>query len=168
MDLSIVNSLTETVTRTITSNFWSVLYAVLTMGSFYFLFEESKEEGWKRFIPIYGTYIAFKLFYKKSLFWLNIVCVITMVISFLALLGISGAMSEMGAADGTYSFALIVSLLVFVVTLLIVIIISIGFDVSISHKFGKKRLFTFGMIFLQPLFLFALAFENRKKLSASK
>ncbi|NZA37286.1 DUF5684 domain-containing protein [Eubacterium callanderi] len=40
------------------------------------LFEKAGEPGWKSLIPIYGSYILYKISWKTSMFWVYLACVV--------------------------------------------------------------------------------------------
>lgn len=49
-----------------------ILYIVLAV-SLWVIFNKAGESGWKAIIPVYNMYTAFKLFWKKSMFWVVLI-----------------------------------------------------------------------------------------------
>lgn len=130
-----------------------VAYSLITTIAMYFILEENNVDGWRSFIPVYGSYIIFKKFMSLPVFILYMLSVVAMI---------AGAVCMVLVYLGELYFYIGIGLLALGV--LLYLIISIALDVSISHYHNKKGLFTFGMIFFTPFFLFALAWENRSKL----
>lgn len=166
MEAQALASIATGLTTNITSNIWAIIYAALTTISFFFLYEENGEGGWKRFIPIYGDYIAYKLFYGKGKFVLLFISEIIIIVSLL-LMASCGAYAEVngGILPDELAICTIGAFALTIIAIIVIIILTIGFDFSICKKHGKKGLFVFGMVFFTPLFLAALAWENRKKLN---
>lgn len=148
------------------SSITASLYGILTIVGFWILFESKGEKGWKAIIPIYSTYIAYKLFYKKSKFWTIFICWILfffaiMYLAFLGLIAQRSLSDVMGIAG-------LISLAVIFITLLTILVISILFDISICKKYNMGVLFTLGMIFFSPIFLCILAYEVKKGRAVEK
>lgn len=166
-----VNSLSQQINSVMSTSVHTgmtmVMYALLTSAAYFFLFEENKTAGWKSFIPIYGDYLRFKLFYKKSSFWFLLFAIIVCVLSVCGLVvGAAIVGSKSGAnMTGQEAGLIIGSLLGFFVFLFIIMIICLMYDVAICKKYNKSLLFILGMIFMTPFFVAALAWENRKDLS---
>lgn len=167
MEASMITSLAGMIGSAVTSNVWIIIYEIITAAAFFFLFEEAGDQGWKRFIPIYGTYTAYKLFYSKGKFVLYCISIIVLVLSLLVVAACGAYVKEINGGVMADDMALITigAFALFIISLIIIICVSIGFDFSICKKHGKKGLFVFGMVFFTPVFLAALAWENRKKLN---
>ena len=132
-----------------------LFYGLLKVISLYFVMEENNEDGWRVFIPIYGQYVVMKKFLSVPAF---VVYFISVIVFFVSCIGVL-----LSSVMQIYYFVMIFSLII-LISILFIIGISIALDVAMSHYHGKKGLFTFGMIFLTPFFLFALAWENRRNL----
>ncbi len=63
------------------SNCAALVVMVLSIVSMWVLFTKAGEKGWKAIIPLYNGYVEFKLFWKKSLFWITLV--LSLVIYFM-------------------------------------------------------------------------------------
>ncbi|MCH5213369.1 MAG: hypothetical protein J1G06_10180 [Oscillospiraceae bacterium] len=106
------------------------------------IFTKAGEPGWKSIIPVYSSYVLFKLVWKTSIFW--IVIAITIVTSILK-----------GFTDANTALMLIVSILQIVVC-----IIGIIQMYRLSKAFGHGVGFALGLIFLNPIFVLILAFGS--------
>lgn len=102
-------------------------------------FKKAGEKPGKLFIPVYGAYLRFELFYDGSMFWAMFV---------LSILG-----NLFGSFLGA-SAAAVISLLVSGFAL----VINILYCVSLARSFGKSGGFAVGLIFLYPIFASILAF----------
>lgn len=140
----------------------TAFYTILSIVGFWILFELKNESGWKAIIPIYSTYIAYKLFFKKSKFWTLVICWVLffMATMFLAFVGL--ATYGKTTISNFMGFGGIISFVVMAITLLIIVIVSIQFDIAICKKYNMGLLFTLGMIFVTPIFLCILAYEIKK------
>ncbi len=45
----------------------------ITVVSLWMLFQKAGDKGWKAIIPFYNSYTAYKLFWKKAMFWVTLV-----------------------------------------------------------------------------------------------
>ncbi len=119
------------------------VWLVLQIVAWWRVFTKAGEPGWKSLIPIYSTYIQFKIAWDPQYFWamivLNIGAVIVSVIGVL-IGGILGA---------------VVSLFVTVATVATAII-NITLLYRLSQAFGHGVGFTLGLLFLQPIFILIL------------
>ena len=55
-----------------------ILYIVLAV-SLWVIFNKAGESGWKAIIPVYNMYTAFKLFWKKSMFWVVLILAVAVM-----------------------------------------------------------------------------------------
>lgn len=159
-----VSTVANTISSNINIGLYSQMINILTIIALFFLFEENKEAGWKAIIPFYGTYIQYKLFYKKGMFWLLVLCE---VIFFAALIGLAflGVVVRSGAPITDAQGGFFITLLALGgIAILIIAIIDICFKVSLAKKYDKGILFVFGLIFFEPFMLLYLAWDNRGKL----
>ena len=51
----------------------TLIIGVIALVSMWVLFVKAGEKGWKAIIPVYNSYIAYKLFWKKSMFWVALI-----------------------------------------------------------------------------------------------
>ena len=129
----------------------SLAVAVVSIIAGWKIFEKAGEKGWKVLIPFYNTYILYKVFWKKELFW--VVLGVSFGVSFIAgfLTGLSGS-SEPTLTASFLTFAVEIFELVMTIILLH----------RISRSFGHGGGFTCGLVFLTPIFWAILGFNNDK------
>lgn len=126
------------------------IVAVLLIIANWKIFEKAGEKGWKSLIPIYNTYIMFKLVWNTKMFWY--------------LLGVSFGLGFIGglAGEGTtlYNIAIICAGIYELVMYIIL------FN-RLSKSFGHGTGFTLGLIFLPNIFTLILGFnkDTYKKLA---
>ena len=148
--------------------------AILTFGLIYYIllviagwkiFEKAGEKGWKSLIPIYNTYIFYKIVGMKNYFWA--ILIMSFAISLITTaLGQGTQMQSMNLATGAGVFSFILSL----VSCIFVLVVSVMYAIRTSKAFGHGGLFAVGLFFLSGIFLLILGFgksKYNKKLVAS-
>ena len=113
-----------------------VIMWIISIIACWGLFTKAGEPGWKAIIPIYSTYVMFKLSWKVSMFWVWFV-----------LLFASGFLS---------GFDNLVAAIISVVLSIAAAILGIVFYVKLAKAYGKGGGFAVGLIFLNPIFLLIL------------
>lgn len=113
------------------------------------IFRKADIHPGKLFIPVYGQYLMYSIPNCGGLF------VASIVISVLSSL-CSTCASSMGNRGESAPF-LAVMLIIFAVALLVINII---FCVRLAKAFGKSGGFAVGLIFLYPIFICILGFDN--------
>ena len=98
--------------------FFYLIIAVLMLAAMWKVFTKAGEPGIASIIPIYNTYVLFKIIYGNGIKFL-------------------------------YLFVPILN-----------VVASIMLYVRLGQRFGKGTGFILGMIFLSPIFLLILAFDN--------
>lgn len=126
-----------------------VLYVLMVIANWK-IFTKAGEAGWKSLIPLYNSYILFKISWKKSMFW------ITLAIGF-----VIGLLSNM-SNQGNVAAVVIVSILS-----IATFVISIMQCNKLSKVFGHGIGFTIGLIFLSPIFMLILAFGSSQYIGKS-
>lgn len=119
-----------------------LIYWILQIVAYWSIFKKAGEPGWKSIIPIYCTYVQYKLTWKTSMFW----------ISFLAAI-IANVLMQLGGD----SLALLA-----VGVVLEIAAAAIGFVAlyKLSRSFGHGVGFAIGLIFLYPIFILILGFGS--------
>lgn len=114
---------------------------VLTIIPLWRMFTKAGQPGWKALIPVYSTYILYKISWTTTVFWILLIAsiVVSLVSTF--------------AADAVM-LVLILSIIVYIAA----IVIGIMFNYKISKSFGHGVGFTIGLIFLNLIFLYIIAF----------
>ncbi len=121
-----------------------LIYWILQIVAYWSIFKKAGEPGWKSIIPIYCTYVQYKLTWKTSMFW----------ISFLAAI-IANVLMQLGGD----SLALLA-----VGVVLEIAAAAIGFVAlyKLSRSFGHGVGFAIGLIFLYPIFILILGFGSSR------
>lgn len=125
----------------------SIVMYVLMVVAYWNIFKKAGEPGWKSIIPVYNSYILFKISWSTVIFW------ITLVIGF-----VTGILVNM---DNTVA-TVIVSLLS-----IVTLVISIMQCYKLSKAFGHGVGFTLGLIFFSPIFMLILAFGSSQYVGKS-
>ncbi len=51
----------------------ALIVSIIAIVCMWVLFQKAGEKGWKAIIPFYNAYVAYKLFWKKSMFWVTLI-----------------------------------------------------------------------------------------------
>lgn len=123
-----------------------IVFAIFRIIISWKIFEKAGEPGWKALIPIYNTYIMYKITWNLNMFWVffGLSC-FTSVLS-----GMSSVMTGNG---------LILAILNLVVSIVLAAI-SIVQWVKLGASFGKDSGFIVGLVFLNTIFEAILAFGS--------
>lgn len=105
------------------------------------LFEKAGQPGWKAIIPVYSSYMLYKISWKPSMFFITLI--LGIVASILLQLNDYMALAVIG-----------------VIINIAVMVLGILFNHKISKSFGHGVGFTVGLIFLSLIFLYILAFGS--------
>lgn len=105
------------------------------------LFEKAGQPGWQAIIPVYSSYMLYKISWKPSMFFITLI--LGIFASILLQLNDYMALAVIG---GIINIA--------------VMVLGIIFNHKISKSFGHGAGFTVGLIFLSLIFLYILAFGS--------
>lgn len=133
-----------------------VVALVLSLVFLWKIFEKAGEKGWEALIPVYNTYILFKIAWKEKYFWILCLFVFTMFFGAL-LMGINPSNLVLGGFGDIIIIGSCVGMLVIYFSLLS----------KICNSFNKGGLFMVGLIFLNIIFLGILAFDKSKYVGPS-
>lgn len=123
---------------------WYIIFAIAN----WMIFRKAGEAGWKAIIPLYNTYISFKISWNTSMLWVMVGCFV-----------ISAVLSVFNSALGiTLSSALS----------LVACVIGIMQTHMLSKAFGHGVGFTLGLLFLNPIFILILGFGGAKYRGAQR
>lgn len=126
----------------------SLILVILMIVAYWKIFSKAGEAGWKAIIPIYNSYIVFKIAWRPLMFGISIILGALYVILFTI-----GFVYE-------YSPGGSMLLAVLPILLIVIAVINIMLLHKLSKAFGHGVGFTFGLIFLNIIFLFILAFGS--------
>ena len=121
------------------------------------IFAKAGEPGWKSLIPIYNTYIFYKIVGMKNYFW-GLICA-TILASIIA--GVTGFDTN-NMQNNSLTGANLFGAIVYLVYGIVALVISIIYCNRTSKAFGHGIGYTLGLIFLQPIFLLILGFGSSK------
>lgn len=127
---------------------FSLVLGILMIIAYWKIFSKAGEAGWKAIIPIYNSYIVFKIAWRPLMFGINII--LSALYGILFTIGFIYEYSTGGS--------MILSVLPFL--LIAIAVINIMLLHKLSKAFGHGVGFTFGLIFLNIIFLFILAFGS--------
>ncbi|MGN0106376.1 MAG: DUF5684 domain-containing protein [Hominilimicola sp.] len=114
----------------------SIIYYVLLVIAQWKLYTKAGEAGWKSIIPIYNSYILYKISWKPMMFW------ITLVVSI--------------ASCIFYSIGSDVATVIGALLLIVGIVIEIMQMYKLSKAYGHGVGYTIGLILLTPIFMLIL------------
>lgn len=117
------------------------------------VFKKMDISCWKALVPIYSEYLLFKKLWDAEMFKATWFFMITSVIAFCIGFGLS--------LTGP-SFIGLVFLVMSVLLDAIMVSIQVNLLHRLSLSFGHGIGYTFGLIFLQPIFIALLAFEKNQ------
>ena len=122
--------------------FMILLFWVLQIIAYWRIFTKAGEPGWKSIIPVYCTYVQYKITWKTSVFWLSLI-----------LAAAAAFCLQMG------SESLVFSAIGFVLQLASMVIGFISFY-KLSAAFGHGIGYAIGLLFLYPIFVLILGFGS--------
>ena len=122
---------------------FGVIVAVLLIIAMWKIFTKAGEPGWKSIVPIYNTYILFKISGMKNFFWYTLIAslVQTLIVSI--------------AGQGS-GFASFITIAVGIFDLVVAIMLCN----KLAKSFGKGIGYTLGLIFLPNIFTLILGFGS--------
>ena len=132
----------------------AVAAAVLMIVAWCKIFRKAGIHPGKFFIPIYGSYLSYKLADAGGLF------IATMIVSGVSSV-ITSIISAVASAGRYYSYEFpVAAVVVLVIELIIIWVLSILYSVKLARAFGKSGGFAAGLIFLYPVFICILGFGS--------
>lgn len=120
-----------------------ILY-VITSLAMAKMFTKAGEDGWKGWVPIYNSYMVYKLTWTKNMFWISIILGIVL-----------GIVSSAAAVYASVPLT-VIQVIIYVITIVIGIIAMNKISKSYGHGIG----FTIGLIFIPFIFYLIIAFGN--------
>lgn len=120
------------------------IWYVLQVIAYWKIFGKFGEPGWKSIIPIYNTYTRYKATWNTKMF------VVNLVLAALTGLETAGAGTALGS----------VFLIVAAVAGFALVVVKGLKDYYLARSFGKGWGFTFGLMFLGPVFMLILGFGS--------
>lgn len=168
----------ETLTATLTPSeaaflggvIGTIFVTILTFGAIFYIlyiiaswriFKKAGEPGWKALIPIYNTYITYKIVNMQSWFWYQIAVGVCAGIMMTADGYSPYTMSEAQLSNfdyGAHPMTIIAIAMSCVVTLAAAVI----YVYRTSRVFGHGTAFAIGLFFFPNLFWLILAFGSSK------
>ncbi len=128
-----------------------ILLSALIVASFWFIFEKAGRYGWRSLIPFYNIYTEYEIAWNTSKFWRTLIaggafylCLIVVVFA------------EMADKE----FLMFMALFAAIGFLVWFVILSCKFWIRLARAFGRSDGFGWGLIFLPPIFLAILAFDD--------
>ena len=116
--------------------FLNAIAASFLVGYMY-MFEKAGISGWKAFIPVYNTYILYKIAWNVKYFWITIALVVVILLS------------------GHYKIEL-----PNILSYIVLVIIQIMAKYKLAKVFGKGILFTLGLIVMEPICFLILGLDG--------
>ncbi len=117
-----------------------VAWYVLLVIACWRIFTKAGEPGWKSIIPIYDSYILYKISWAPGWFWVYLILVV-----------ISAVLSQFG------SIVVLIIALIFTIAAAVVAFID---NYKLSQAFDHGVGFAIGLFILQPIFLLILGFGD--------
>ena len=121
-----------------------IIYVLLIVANWK-IFKKAGEGGWKSLIPVYNSYILYKISWKPAMFWVTLL--LSIAASVLTNIEDNNTCLYIGGALG--------------VVLLVISLIQIG---KLSKAFGHGFWFAVGLLFLPNIFTMVLGFGGSKYL----
>lgn len=109
------------------------------------IFKKAGEKGWKSIIPIYNSYILFKIAGRSFWTWFGLV--------------IAQSVTENIAINTQGGVSMVMSIIGFALSIWIIVEVVRMLD-GLSKNFGHTSAFTVGLFFLSTIFMLILAFDG--------
>lgn len=129
----------------------SIVFSIMTIVGLWKIFEKCEEKGWKALIPVYNSFIEFKLFWKKKMFAVYI----AIVAAYLIVYSIFIAFAINSSADFS-SLGIGILAILLLALCVALIVIDIKLSIKIGRKFGVGDGFIVGLVLLSPIFMLIL------------
>jgi len=114
-----------------------LVWAICTVIANIHIFQKAGEGGWKSFVPIYNSYITYKISWRPFWFWISaLLFIASVVLNYL-------------------SHNKVLDILAIVVAVAAALIHIVGLH-RLSKAFGHGLPFTLGLILLHPVFILIL------------
>ena len=140
----------------------TLIFYIITVIADWKIFEKAGEKGWKALIPIYNTYIMFKIVDMKNWFWalLGVSIIGSIILSLNGYEMYAFTPEQIEARNAAMENPLV--LITGLTTSIVAIWAGILYAVRTAKVFGKNNWFAVGLIFLTPIFWLILAFGKAK------
>ena len=143
-----------------------LIFLVLIIIAEWKIFEKAGEKGWKSIIPIYSTYILFKIIGAKTCFWvmfcLSIVASVLMTVNNLPI-DFNAPQAEIEAELSVLNWGDYIPYIIgMVLTCALAIFCGIFVAVRLAKAFGKGAAYIIGLIFVPEIVLLVLGFGKAK------
>lgn len=144
--------------------FLSVALAILSIVSYWIIFEKAGEGGWKILIPFYNLYIMYKIANCRGRFWASFA--MTILVSILSgYCSVAGFLAASGSSDLSAFF--FVAIILIVVMWIAIYVISVTHAFMLAKAFGLSGGFGVGLWLLSMIFLPILAFNSNIRYARS-
>ncbi len=138
-----------------------LLYAVAQIIAYWRIFTKAGEPGWKSLIPVYNTYIQYKISWTKPwMYWISIALAVIGIIFMGVGNLVAGIPADNGVARFLVTMVLLGSRLLWFVCYIASMAINVLANYKLSRAFGHGIGFTLGLLFLSPVFILILGFGN--------
>ena len=122
-------------------------YIILVIANWK-IFTKAGEAGWKSIIPIYNSYVVYKISWKTMWFWIGL------------LLGVVMGICDIFTSAGDTTTISVIFGVISAITGIASIVITVASQYKLSKSFGHGVGYTIGLIFLNPIFTLILAFGS--------
>lgn len=147
--------LEDVISGIIDKNYFQIIFGlafyVLFTVAMWKIFEKAGVEGWKSLIPLYSTYLLYKIVWDEKMYiaYFGVYTVYSLLDRYM-----SGKELDKDLVVLTIYSA------VLVLCTIAVIMFEYKFCDNFSKSFGRSRGFTAGLFFLSPVFVYILAFGD--------
>lgn len=124
------------------------------------IFSKAGEGGWKILIPIYNTYILFKIANAKARFWVCVGLTLAMSVLSTTFLGIIIRYIQVYGFIPQLGLSMTLRVLAFFVIWLVILVINITIHFSLAKAFGLPGIFGLGLWLLPIIFNAIIAFSG--------
>ena len=138
-----------------------LVFAAIAVISWWRIFSKAGEAGWKAIIPFYNMYTAYKLFWKKAIFFIMLALGVVGAIGYFIMIFGVAAMYMFGGGSGNMA-AFAIGLILLLGCSVAALVLQIIFYNRISKAFGHGAGFTVGLVLLNFIFWLILAFGSSR------
>ena len=134
-----------------------VIFMLLMAFGWAALFNKKGEEWWKALIPIYSSYVKFKLYWDVKYFITSIILIVAGFIMYFI------AIAVLQIKNIIIMFSAVIIVIVVFIMALICIYIRIVFLQKVTKAHKKSLLFLVALFLCEPIFICALAYDKTIK-----
>lgn len=148
---------------TSSTEFWiSVIAYALSIVGEWMLLEKVGEKGWKSLLPFYRTYLLYRIFWDRKVYFLYLaLTVLLLILAIYTLMAVILAMAVLVMGYSIQEGQLVFCILLLLGLSIATLVVQWKLYRKISGSFGEGKLFTLGLLLFPGIFMLILGLDSR-------